>query len=287
MMKRFAKLVAVAAGLLSAAAAIAAPAPSAVAAPATADKLWRLDCGIVHVNMLNAFSDTRSYPGQSRDLVASCYLVKHGTSYLLWDTGLPLAVKNTPNDVAKPMSPTLRLSIVEQLATIGVKPGQVSLVGISHYHFDHIGQAASFAQARLLIGQGDYDSLKMGSNGADAKPLAPWFGGGAAVEGVSGDKDVFGDGSVTMIDLPGHTPGHHGLLINLAHTGPVLLSGDVAHFRENLDMGGVPGFNFNRADSLASMDRFRKLAASLKAVAIIQHDPRDVAKLPAFPAAAD
>lgn len=278
-MKRFAKLITIAAGLLAA--------TSAIAAPATADKLWRLDCGTIHVNLLNAFSDTQSYPGQKRDIVASCYLIKHGTTYMLWDTGLPIGAKDAPNDMTKPMSPTLRQSIVEQLVTIGVKPGQVSIIGISHYHLDHIGQAADFAKARLFIGKGDYDSLKAGTNNADAKPLAPWFTGGSPIEGVSGDKDLFGDGSVTMIDLPGHTPGHHGLLIKLAKTGPVLLSGDVAHFHENLDTNGVPGFNFDRAESLASMDRFRKLAASLKALPIIQHDPRDIAKLPAFPAAAD
>jgi N-acyl homoserine lactone hydrolase len=276
---RFAKLIAVAAGLLSA--------TSAIAAPATADKLWRLDCGTVHVNVLNAFSDTQSYPGQARDLAASCYLIKHGATYMLWDTGLPLAMKGAPDDRTKPMSPTLRLSITEQLATIGVKPEQVTMVGISHYHFDHTGQAADFAKAKLFIGQRDYDALKQGGSGADARPLAPWFGGGSPIEGVSGDKDLFGDGSVTMIDLPGHTPGHHGLLINLAKTGPVLLSGDVAHFHENLDSNGVPGFNTSRAESLASMDRFRKLAASLKAIPVIQHDSRDIAKLPAFPAAAD
>lgn len=278
-MNRFAKLIALAAGLLAA--------TSALAAPATADKLWRLDCGTVHVNDLNAFSDTKSYPGQSRELVASCYLIKHGTTYMLWDTGLPVAVKGAPNDKTQPMSPSLRQSIVEELATIGFKPAQVSMIGISHFHFDHIGQAADFAKAKLFIGKGDYDSLKAGTNGADAKPLAPWFTGGAPIEGVSGDKDLFGDGSVTMIDLPGHTPGHHGLLVNLAKTGPVLLSGDVAHFHENLDSSGVPGFNFDRAESLASIDRFRKLAASLKAVPIIQHDARDVAKLPAFPVAAE
>jgi N-acyl homoserine lactone hydrolase len=278
-MIRFARLLLAAGGLLAA--------TSTVAAAATADKLWRLDCGVVHVNTLNSFSDTQSYPGQTRELTDSCYLIKHGASYLLWDAGFPLETKGAPNDRTKPMSPTMRLSIDDQLATIGVKPEQVTMIGISHYHFDHIGQAAVFPKAKLFIGQGDYDALKAGRGGADSKPLAPWFGGGAPVEGVSGDKDLFGDGSVTMIDLPGHTPGHHGLLIYLAKTGPVLLSGDVAHFHENLDSNGVPGFNTNRADSLASMDRFRKLAAGLKAIPVIQHDARDVAKLPAFPAAAE
>ncbi len=136
-----------------------------------------------------------------------------------------------------------------------------------------------------MIGAGDHAVMR--SNPATGKPVANWLTEGAKVEGVEGDKDLFGDGSVTMIDLPGHTPGHHGLLVKLPKTGYVLLSGDVAHFRENLDSDGVPGFNTNRADSLASMDRYRKLAKSLKAIAIIQHDPRDIAKLPIFPAGAE
>lgn len=260
-------------------------ASAALAAPGTVDKLWRLDCGTVRVNQLNVFSDTQSYPGQKRDLTSSCYLIKDGDAYMLWDTGLPAATKNAPLDPSKPMSPTLTKTIVEQLAELGVKPEQIGLIGISHYHFDHTGQAADFPQAKLLIGAGDLKVAR--EQPSIGKPIAPWLGEGAKVEGVEGDKDLFGDGCVTMISLPGHTPGHHGLLVRLPRTGAVLLSGDVAHFHENLDSNGVPTFNVDRADSLAAMDRFRKLAASLKAVAIIQHDPRDIAKLPAFPQGAE
>jgi glyoxylase-like metal-dependent hydrolase (beta-lactamase superfamily II) len=121
----------------------------------TVDKLWRLDCGTVHVNNLNAFSDTQAYTGQTRDLAASCYLIKDGDAYMLWDTGLPAAAKDAPNDPTKPTSGTLRRTVVEQLAEIGVKPEQIGLIGISHYHFDHIGQAANFPKAKLIIGKGD------------------------------------------------------------------------------------------------------------------------------------
>lgn len=250
-------------------------------------QLWRLDCGTVRVNNLNAFSDTRSYTGQKRDLAASCYLVRNGDQYMLWDTGLPTAMKGAATNATDAMSPTLSITIVEQLEKIGVKPEQIGLIGISHLHFDHIGQAASFPKAKLLIGQGDLDLLRNPPKGVDPAPLAGWLGEGGNVEGVAGDKNVFGDGSVIMVNLPGHTPGHHGLLVTLKNKGAVLLSGDVAHFTENLDSAGVPPFNTDRADSLASMDRFRKLATGAKATAIIQHEQRDVGKLPAFPAAAD
>jgi len=65
-----------------------------------------------------------------------------------------------------------------------------------------------------------------------------------------------------------------------------VLSGDAMHFRENYDAFGVPWFNFDRAQTVASMERIKKLAENLKATVIIPHDARDVEKLPAFPASA-
>ena len=61
---------------------------------------------------------------------------------------------------------------------------------------------------------------------------------------------------------------------------------DLAHFHENYESNGVPNFNSDRAQTLASLDRFKKIAGNLKATVIIQHDARDVSKLPAFPASA-
>jgi N-acyl homoserine lactone hydrolase len=261
----------------------------ASAAPAADVKLWRLDCGTIQVNNLDLFSDTFAYVGQKRTLTDSCYLIAHGTDYLLWDTGLPAGLKGAPTDDKAPLSPTLTQTLAEQLATIGVKPEQIALVGISHYHFDHTGQAAAFAKAKLLIGRADLEALKTepAPFGADPALLAPWLKGGATVEEVTGDKDIYGDGSVTMLSMPGHTPGSYALLVRLKEKGAVLLSGDIVHFEEQFKNNGVPGFNTNRADSLASMERMQTMAKALKATLVVQHDANDVAKLPAFPKAAE
>ena len=48
----------------------------------------------------------------------------------------------------------------------------------------------------------------------------------------------------------------------------------------------VPGFNFDRAQTIASIQRIKQMQKNLKATLVIQHDPRDIGKLPAFPAAA-
>jgi N-acyl homoserine lactone hydrolase len=271
----------------------AAPAKAAPAKPAAAQtpaaeaaaelSLTRFDCGkTTTLADVSRFSDVAAFKGLNVQLTYSCYLVKHGSDYLVWDTGNPAATGATP----APTAP--RSSLVAQLAELHLKPEQITFVGISHYHGDHVGQVASFPQATLLIGKGDWDALN------DAKPnpavnpanFAHWISGGGKVEPLSGDKDVFGDGSVIMLNTPGHTPGHRSLLVKLKDKGNVLITGDLAHFQENYDSNGVPTFNTNRADTLASLDRFKQLATNLHATVIIQHDARDIDKLPAFPASA-
>ena len=74
--------------------------------------------------------------------------------------------------------------------------------------------------------------------------------------------------------------------VRLKEKGPVLITGDLTHFQETYANNGVPGFNFHRGDTLASLDRLKTAAANLKATVIIQHDARDVGKLPAWPACA-
>ena len=243
--------------------------------------LTRLDCGTpraVPEDVNIRFSDTAAFSGLKMSFVYSCYLIRHGDEYLVWDAGHSMA--------AGAFAP--KVSLVDQLAQLKLKPEQIKYIAVSHYHGDHIGQVASFPQSTLLIGKGDWDVLTSPKPlpGANPKPFAHWIGGGGKVEPVLLDKDVFDDGRVVMLNTPGHTPGHHVLLVRLKDMGPVLLSGDLAHFRENYETNGVPAFNINRAETLASLDRFKQIAANLKATVIIQHDPRDVSKLPAFPAAA-
>jgi glyoxylase-like metal-dependent hydrolase (beta-lactamase superfamily II) len=118
-----------------------------------------------------------------------------------------------------------------------------------------------------------------------ARGMAHWLTGDGKMEALEGDKDVYGDGSVVMLDMPGHTPGHYSLLVRL-RSGPVLLSGDLYHFTAQVANRGVPPFNHDRADTLASMDRFDRIARNLHAKIVIQHEPADIAKLPPFPRAA-
>jgi N-acyl homoserine lactone hydrolase len=251
----------------------------ATPAQATDDvSLARLDCGTSQAPtpVNQRFSDTFAYGDLKIQFVFSCYIIKHGDEYLLWDTGHAMTAPNVAPKV----------SIVDQLAKIDIKPEQIKYVGISHYHADHTGQIASFPKATLLIGAKEWEAISSPkpAEGVNFKPFEGWIKGDNKVEPVPTDKDVFGDGSVIVLRTPGHTPGHSSLLVKLAQMGPVILVGDAVHFHENYDSNGVPWFNFDRAQTLASIERIKKIASNLKATVIIQHDARDVDKLPVLPA---
>ena len=250
-------------------------------APAAAMALSRIDCGRVDVaDFTGVFSDKKAYPAGARQLASSCYLIRHGDTRMIWDTGFSIDLKGKKKDLGGLIA-TLDRTVVEQLADGGLKPADVNVLGISHSHADHTGQAALFPTARLVMGKADFDGMK----GKADDPFGPWRKPGAQVTAAEGDVDIFGDGTVVAYHLPGHTPGHMALLVRLK-SGPVLLSGDVVHGHDTLKLKAVPTFNTDRAQSIASMDRFEKLAKKTGAKVIIQHELQDVAKLPAFPEAA-
>src|ERR1700761_2157694 len=253
---------------------------AASAQAADVSLLRMADCGTQQAPtpVNQRFSDTFAFGDLKVQFVFSCYLIKHGDDYMMWDTGHAMTMPNVAPKV----------SLVDQLAKIDVKPEQIKYIGISHYHADHTGQISSFPKATLLIGTREWDAITAPkpAEGVNFKPFESWIKGDSKVEPlpIGLDKDVFGDGSVIVLRTPGHTPGHSSLLVKLQQMGPVILSGDAVHFRENYDSDGVPQFNYDRAQTVASIERIKKILANLKGTLIIQHDARDISKLPEFPA---
>jgi N-acyl homoserine lactone hydrolase len=250
--------------------------PAMAQAPAEVT-LTRIDCGTdAAPRDVGRFSDAFAYNDLKLTFTFSCYMIKHGNDYVVWDTGFaPGSNPNAP-----------KVGIVDRLKELNVTPDQVKWVGISHFHADHTGQLDPFKNATLLIGKGDWDGITAPTpmQGANVAGFKSWIDEKRKVEPLTADKDVFGDGSVIVLRTPGHTPGHSALLVRLKDMGPVLLSGDAAHFHENYEKNGVP--SFDRAQTIASIERMKQIVGNVKATVIIQHDMRDIGKLPAFPAAA-
>jgi glyoxylase-like metal-dependent hydrolase (beta-lactamase superfamily II) len=245
--------------------------------------LTRLDCGTAEFKDMNSFFSDRPgvYPPGPGKVTDSCYLIRHGDQEMVWDTGLPAETKDKPMN-ENGMVAQIDRPLVDQLKQLGLAPGDIDVVGISHVHGDHIGQAAQFTAARLVVGRGDFDWLK----GRPEDTLKGWRAAGKQVNLVTADTDVFGDGTVIAIHLPGHTPDHLGLLVKLK-SGPVLLTGDLYHTTIARQKRSQPSWNDDKDKELASMDKFEALAKQTGAKVIIQHEPNDIGKLPAFPQAAE
>lgn len=231
------------------------------------EKLYIMNCGEGVAGDIGRWSPGVN-EGQSMDFVDTCYLIKHKQGWFLWDTGIPDAVAAMPNGLAPadPKAVTWKRpkTLASQLEQIGVKPADIKAMGVSHTHPDHIGNVEMFPLATLYVQKAEYD-WPGANNEPRFKPSHP-------VELLSGDKDVFGDGSLTILSTPGHTPGHQSLLVKLPKTGAVVLSGDAVHFKNNWENRRVPVNNVSKDQSLASMQKIADTLTKEKAQLWINHD---------------
>ncbi|MCD9109239.1 N-acyl homoserine lactonase family protein [Bradyrhizobium japonicum] len=232
------------------------------------EKLYVLNCGEGTAGDISRWTPGLN-EGKSMDFVDSCYLIKHSSKgWFLWDTGIADAVAAMPNGLvpADPRAVTWRRpkTLAAQLEQLGLKPDDVKAMAVSHTHPDHTGNVELFPQATLYVQKAEYD-WPGANNEPRFKPSHP-------VELLAGDKDVFGDGSLTILSTPGHTPGHQSLLVKLPKTGAVVLSGDAVHFKDNWDNRRVPSMNANKDQSAASMQKIADTLTKEKAQLWINHD---------------
>lgn len=184
---------------------------------------------------------------------------------VLVDTGYGPQVTEAPGR-SLPLrlySTVLRPMLVEDqapqavLARMGFTPADVRLVILTHLHADHVARLDEFPQARILtrravldatLGRSRFANLHRGifpellpaglmdrCTDIDSLPRV------AAPPGLPDGHDLFGDGSVLAIDLPGHAEGHFGLCFpRLAP--PLLYACDVQWRVQALEPGRAPGY---------------------------------------------
>ncbi|MEH2470103.1 N-acyl homoserine lactone hydrolase [Nitrobacteraceae bacterium AZCC 2161] len=231
------------------------------------ERLYILNCGEGVAGDISRWSPGVNV-GKSMDFADNCYLIKHARGWLLWDTGLTDAIAAMPEG-QRPADPRAihwkrPKTLASQLAELNVKPSDIKFVAVSHTHPDHIGNITMFPQSMVLVQKAEYDWPTPFGQALQA--------GASAVMKLEGDHDIFGDGSVTIISTPGHTPGHQSLLVKLPKTGALLLSGDAVHFKSNWENRGVPAINFDRDKTAASMQRMADIMAKETAQLWINHD---------------
>jgi glyoxylase-like metal-dependent hydrolase (beta-lactamase superfamily II) len=230
------------------------------------NRLYILNCGEGVAGDISRWSGVDS--GKSMNFADSCYLIHHVHGWFLWDTGIADAIANMPNGQAPDDPRAIHWyrpkTLASQLDQLSVKPDDIKYVAISHTHPDHIGNIELFPRTMLLVQKAEYEWPGPGG--------APRFKAEHPVTKLEGDHDVFGDGSVTILATPGHTPGHESLLVKLPKTGALVLSGDAAHFKANWDNRRVPSINFDKEKTVASMQRIADVLAKEKAQLWINHD---------------
>jgi N-acyl homoserine lactone hydrolase len=231
------------------------------------DKLYILNCGEGVSGDISRWSPGVNV-GQSMDFVDNCYLIHHAQGWLLWDTGVADAVAAMPDGQA-PSDPKAThwrrpKTLASELDGLGVKPADIKYVAVSHTHPDHVGNIKMFPQSTVLVQKAEYDWPT--PFGRTLQALA------SPINKLEGDHDVFGDGSVTIIATPGHTPGHQSLLVKLPKTGALVLSGDAVHFKSNWENRRVPSMNADNEKTLASMQRIADILVTEKAQLWINHD---------------
>lgn len=248
-------------------------------APVKSLRLYVLDCGIITV----ANGDSMGFqPGQlaNSNMVTPCFLIVHPRGSMIWDTG------ETPDSAfANGVSPakqgafTVDRPLLPQLAAIGYTPANITYLALSHYHGDHVANASAFAASTWIVQKPDRDAIfaprqdKDKQIGGVADPM--YFAALAKSKTMilnGEDHDVFGDGTVVIKFTPGHTPGHQSLFLKLAKTGPILLSGDLYHYPEEITYNKFPSFEFDKDQTAKSRARMAEFIKQNHAQLWIQHD---------------
>lgn len=262
--------------------------------PPASVRLYVFDCGTIENVDPARFGLTKEEAGITRMSVA-CFLVVHPKGTLIWDTGVVPDTAWTPNGQSQARQVvlpnglkrdvTVRVPFLSQLAAVGYSPADITYLALSHDHYDHSANASAFAGSTWLVRGPEHDSMFSATPPPFTRPADYAALRTARTVIIPTDEyDVFGDGSVILKAAPGHTPGHQVLYVKLAHTGGVILSGDLYHFPAQRTLGRVFGADFDSAQTRASRATIEAYAKRMKAQLWIQHDFVGNARLQKAPA---
>ncbi len=249
-------------------------------------RLYVFDCGSIYLKDVSDFGLSNAET-DVRELFVPCYMIENAGKRLLWDGGLPLALAGTGRQTLQPgVEMEYHQSLIDQLAAMDLTTADFDFASYSHFHFDHVGAANAFSQVQQLINANEHRAAF--ADDVDHGVFDPSLY--SALESsptvlLEDDHDVFGDGSVIIVPAPGHTPGHSVLLVNLAKTGPVVLSGDLYHFEASRRLRSTPVFNSDAEETRRSMDKVEALLEQTGATLWIEHNKalaETLDKAPAF-----
>jgi N-acyl homoserine lactone hydrolase len=250
-------------------------------------RLYVFDCGY----LINLSPETYNLTRQDvpdPTMSVPCFLVVHPGGTLIYDTGLGDKLVGRPPYLTKrgaSMSQAVLKTLSSQMAEIGYRADQITFLALSHMHFDHVGNANDFTgpNTTWLVQKVERDA--MFGDAIPPQSLNPDYAAlkTAKTQLLSGDHDVFGDGSVTIVSTPGHTVGHQVLFVKLPRTGPVVLSGDLYHYPGERTLSRMPDRE-KTTGTPASRAKVEALVKDTGAQLWIGHDIVNFATLKKSPA---
>lgn len=219
-------------------------------------------------------------------------LIDHPTAgWILFDTGAPLdAAERWPACIMRDLELTFGPGedLVEQLATIGVRPCDIGHVIVSHMHMDHMGNAYLFAEtADFWVAKAEAEHA-LTTVFSTPDPAQHGFYSKAEVTlpfrrlvYVEEDGELFP--GIDAVLLPGHTPGTMGIVLHL-EGGTVIVTSDGIYRQENFE-GTPPGVLHDSVAWRATLAKVRKLQKRYDAKLWFGHDPTlfpTLRKIPAY-----
>lgn len=241
-------------------------------------RLYFLNCGTLDLDQRVLTPEAQQ--GNRMQIPIPAMLLQVNGQNILFDTGLPDMCVNNPRALADEgegdppeMLPlmTERETVVAQLAALGIAPDDLRCVVNSHLHFDHCGGNRHFTDCPILVSEKELETART----SDAY-LPVFEGPGTQFKMIEGDYELAP--GAQLLATPGHSPGHHSLLVRLPQTGPMLLTVD-AVYTGTLWQQNALGASRDAQEARRSMDRLRQIAQETGAQVIFGHDPAQWATL--------
>jgi N-acyl homoserine lactone hydrolase len=239
-------------------------------------KMHLLPCG--RLRMRKSIFLPAADRNETIELAVSSALLRHDQANVLFDTGCHPAVAEDPEGrwggLARLMTPIMQPGehVLTGLAEIGLAADDIDLVINSHLHPDHCGCNAFFRKATFLVHRDELAAARAPGSEASGYLAADWDQP-MPVDEIAGQRDLFADGRVVLLPLPGHTPGSIGALAQLDRSGAYLLAGDTVSLRETLDTGIIPRNTWNAEALTKSLAEVRHVESSGVTV-LCSHDAR-------------
>jgi N-acyl homoserine lactone hydrolase len=216
------------------------------------------------LRLRKALYDPSAARGETIEVPVSCVLLRHRQGNVLFDTGCHPDVAEHAQErwgaLTKVMTPVMAAgdNVIAALSGLGLGCDDIDVVLCSHLHPDHCGCNTFFRRATFIIHADEVAAARAPGAQAAGYIAAEWEHA-APIEAIARERDLFDDGRIVLVPLPGHTPGTTGALVTLEKSGTFLLASDTVSLRSTLDIGVIPRNTWNAETLLRSLAEVRRL----------------------------